>query len=100
MQLNAYTGLAMLCACRTNCTKKKRESTLFTSLFNAVRLLISFFFAPLDVKSDGSPQNLESILPGTDKSRLSRLPADDVPDVVDVGSLAVEVLSTQSDARR
>jgi len=41
---------------------------------------------------DGSSQNLESILPGAGETSLGCLPVDDIPDVINISSLSVEIL--------
>jgi hypothetical protein len=41
---------------------------------------------------DGSPKNLESILSRSCETSLGRLPVDDLPDILDVCGLSVEIL--------
>lgn len=41
---------------------------------------------------EGSLEGLEGVLAGSREARFSCLPVDDIPDVLDVGSLAVEIL--------
>lgn len=44
------------------------------------------------IKSNGSFESLEYVLAAADEATLGRLPVDDLPDVFNVGCLAVEVL--------
>lgn len=41
---------------------------------------------------DGSLEHFERVITAIDKATLSCLPVDDLPDVVDVGGLSIEVL--------
>lgn len=58
-------------------------------------MLITIALCPLRYHRwlDGGAEDFEGVLAGAGESSLSSLPVDDVPDVVNVSSLAVEILS-------
>lgn len=55
-------------------------------------LISSCISSHIPLLLDGSPEDLESILASANEAGLASLPVDDLPDVVDVSGLAVEVL--------
>jgi len=72
------------------------ELVFQAKLSNSVTQMKTWQAAAPAHSSDNSPQALEDIFPLAEEAFLDRLPVDDLPDVFEIGSLAVEILKIVS----